>query len=239
MSNCAPSSSTPARVLIVDDHPLVREGLGMLIQTDPGLVLAGEAGNGAEARAAMASCKPDIVLLDLALPDVGGIDLISDLRHDHPTVPILVLSMHEETVYSARALLAGASGYLMKLASARVIAEAIRTVLQGGTAFSDAVSQTAPFQALYRRRGKGRHPPAKQGMDSLSNRELQIFDAIGSARSTPQIAAALGLSEKTVETHRAHIKRKLGLATAAALTHEAFRWVETETLRKRQQDVLE
>lgn len=217
----------PARVLVVDDHPLVREGLCMLIRSDPALELAAAVGSGTEARAAMERSRPHVALVDLSLPDIDGIALVESLRQSFPNVPVLVLSMHEESIYAARAMRAGASGYLMKHAAPGTVAASIQAVLRGEHVFSEAVRDQPSFQALYRRRK--RPAEGSRGIASLSNRELQVFDAIGRSRTTAQIAAALGLSEKTVETHRAHIKRKLGLDTAAALTHEAFRWVESES----------
>ena len=217
----------PFRVLIVDDHPLVREGLAKLIQETPDLELSGEAGDVKEALQAITGEKPDVLLLDLSLPGRNGIELIKDLHLRYPDLPVLVLSMHEESFYAERVLSAGASGYIMKQEPAAHVIEALRTVLQGAVYLSPAIGARL-LKTIF---SGHRNPQPRTSMERLSNRELQVFECIGQGLTTQEIAAQLHLSVKTIETYRAHVKLKLGFNNHTELTHQAIRWVEAETGR--------
>jgi len=225
-NNPAPAGDKPHRVLIVDDHPLVREGLANLIRAEPDLVISGEAGSVNEALQAIAKNRPDVLLLDLSLPGPNGMELIKDLRLRNGSPPVLVLSMHEESFYAERVLRAGARGYIMKQEPAARVIEALRTVLRGDLYLSPAIGARLLKTLI----GGQRNPPERSGMQRLSDRELQVFECIGRGRTTQEISEQLHLSVKTIETYRAHIKLKLGLKNGTDLTHRAIRWVETEGL---------
>jgi len=203
------------RVLLVDDHPIVRQGLSRIIANEPGLAVCGEAETVREARQAVRDLKPDIVVVDLSLKEGDGIELVRELRAHHPALPLLVLSMHDETVYAGRLLAAGANGYIMKHAASEQFIVALRQVLEGGTYLSEAARAS--------RAGRGGSPHSP--VDALSNRELQVLQMVGRGLSSRQVAEALNLSVKTVEAHRQRIKGKLGLRTGAQLVQFAANWV--------------
>lgn len=209
-------------VLIVDDHPLFREGLVHLIGNERDLSVCGEAGTAAEAAALTEKLRPALVLLDISLPDRNGLELIKDLHALHPELPILVISMHDESLYAERVLRAGARGYIMKQEGGGKILGAIRQVLAGRLYVSDKMSALL-LERLAGPRAKGSRSPIEQ----LSDREFEVFSLLGQGLATREIARRLGLSVKTVEVHRGNIKRKLGLRTATELVRHAVRWVET------------
>jgi DNA-binding NarL/FixJ family response regulator len=211
------------RIFIVDDHPLVRDGLQKLISQEPDLIVCGEAEDSAQAVAGVEAAVPDVVIVDLSLRGESGLDLISRLGLLKPTPKMLVLSMHDEAHYAERALRAGASGYVMKRETTSNIISAIREILAGGVFMSEATA------ALMAKRfvGLGRSL-ALSPIDRLSNRELEVFQRIGRGQETRLIAQELHLSLKTVQTHCAHIKEKLGLENATALMHAAVQWTESE-----------
>jgi DNA-binding NarL/FixJ family response regulator len=222
--SCETQTTGGARILIVDDHPLVRQGIALLIQAEPDLLVCGQAGNADEALRALEGGIPDLALLDITMPGTNGIDLIRGMRQRAPNLRVLILSMHEESVYAERAWRAGASGYVMKHEPGAKLVEAIRAVLGGGLAFGDAVAgrigqEPAPA-------GDGPVRAAPREIELLSNRELQVYGCIGQGMSSRQIAEQLGLSVKTVHVHREHIKRKLGYRGAPELVHHATHWVE-------------
>ena len=209
------------RILVVDDHPMTREGIAHLIRHENGLAVAGEAGTAKAALAAVRADPPDLVLADLSLEERSGLELIKDLHALHPEVPVLVFSMHYETLYAERALRAGARGYIMKSEGAVKLLDAIRRVLRGEVFLSDVMRDRAVHRFTH-------GPAAVKGDNTaaLSDRELEIFEMIGRALGTRQIASRLHLSTSTVETHRAHIKEKLNLHTATELIRAAVEWVE-------------
>jgi len=213
-------ADTRRRILIVDDHPLVRAGMAALIQAEPDLAVCGEAATASEALACFRECTPDAVVLDLSLADCSGLGLLKRLAKSAPRTPILVCSMHEESLFAQRALNAGASGYIHKQEATTHVIEAIRQVLSGRIYLSEQESDRAL------RRGasapESGHPRAS--VQGLSDRELEVFNLIGQCQSASQIAEQLHLSVKTIETHRAKIKRKLGLATGSELTRYAVQW---------------
>lgn len=208
------------RILLVDDHPIVRQGLKRLIGNEPGLMVCGEAETVREARQAIRDHAPDVVVADLSLKDSHGIDLVKDIRARHPALPVLVLSMHDEEFYSERLLAAGASGYIMKHAASDQFIVALRRVLAGGVYVSDAIASRLGGRRKRGSGGKGRLPVAR-----LSNRELQVLQMIGRGMSSRQVAESLHLSVKTVEAHRQRIKGKLELGDSAQLVQFAANWV--------------
>ena len=226
-SGAARRSQECKRIVLVDDHPLVREGLAVLIRGAPDLSVAGEVGNAAETLQLLESVIPDLVLLDLALPGVSGIELLKDLRAKYPQIRVLVLSMHEESVYAERVLRAGAQGYIMKHEPGEKIIEAIRCVLRGELYVSPLIAARMVKLFVGCKQGDDPH----LGVAQLSNRELQVYTHIGNGMSTQEVAARLQLSSKTVQTYREHIKRKLGLRNAVDLVHQATHWVEAENGR--------
>jgi DNA-binding NarL/FixJ family response regulator len=203
-------------VLIVDDHPIVRQGLKRMIETEPDMEVCGEAATEAQARRAIRELVPDIVIVDLALQEGDGLELVRDVHAHHPDVPMLVLSMHDETIYAERLLAEGASGYIMKQAAADQLLNALRAVLRGERYVSEQLAQT-----LGVRDGDG---DTTDPVRRLSNRELQVLNLVGRGVSSRDIAAELGLSVKTVESHRQSIKRKLNLATNSQLLQYAMNW---------------
>jgi DNA-binding NarL/FixJ family response regulator len=216
-------SKPKSRVLIVDDHPMMREGLAQLIDHEADLSVAGQADNAAQAVQAVATLQPDLALVDISLPDKNGLELIKDLQTLHPQLPILVVSMHDEALYAERVLRAGGRGYIMKQEGGRKLMEAIRQVLQGQIYVSEKMS--AKILEIFSGR---RLESIKSPVESLSDREFEVFQLIGQGQGTRQIAEHLHLSIKTVEVHRANIKRKLELKGATDLVRYAVRWAEAQ-----------
>lgn len=219
-----PTRQKPARILIVDDHELIRKGLCACIQPYPELVVCGEAENSAEALRLISTTKPHVVVVDISLPGPSGIDLIRDIQLHHNGLRILVLSMHDEHVYAERAIRAGARGYVMKQESIQRLIEGMLAVLRGDLFVSPEIAKTLMHNYFY---GASQNPQ-HLGVESLSDRELQVFDSIGRGQSTQEIAERLFLSPKTVDTYRSNIKRKLGLERNNNLVHAAVYWVEHE-----------
>ncbi|KAB2642258.1 MAG: response regulator transcription factor [Verrucomicrobia bacterium] len=213
---------TTRKILLVDDHPLMTEGLRQLLASQAGLSICGIAGSVQQAIALVESTKPDLIITDLTLPGRNGLELIKDLGSTHPAIPIIVLSMHDELLYAERVLRAGGRGYVTKNSPTERILEAIHRVLDGGVFASPAV--TSHFlQAMLPSRS-----PAKPSfpLDRLTDREIEVFELIGHAKSNHDISSQLGISTRTVDVHRAHIREKLGLEDGNALTRHAIRWVE-------------
>ena len=206
------------RILIVDDHPLVRSGFAQLIGDCADLEVCGEAGNMAEALEQVATTRPDLAIIDLSLAGGSGLDLIERIRARDKNLLMLVASMHDETLYAERVLAAGARGYINKQEAQDRIIQAIRQVLDGKVYLSQQMTERMLS-------GMVAAPSEKRDIDNLSNRELQVFELIGHGVATGQIAKQLNLSTKTIETHQAHIKKKLGLGSAHELTQRAIRWV--------------
>jgi len=213
------------QVLIVDDHPIMRQGLCQLIDNEPDLAVCGEAENARQAVEAAQNLKPELVLVDITLPDKDGLELIKDLHALHPALPLLVLSMHDEALYAERVLRAGGRGYIMKQEGGKKLMQAIRQVLGGGIYVSEKMSAT--ILEMF----SGRRPESNESpMGRLSDREFEVFQQIGQGRGTREIASQLHLSVKTVEAHRANIKRKLNLRSAPELVRAAVRWTESRHL---------
>lgn len=220
------SSKASTRILVVDDHPIVREGLIKLLQREPDLMACAEADTAAEALQAVTTAKPDLVLLDLSLRSGSGLELMKDLKLRYPQLPVLVLSMHDETVYAERALRAGAKGYLMKDKAKENIIQAVRAILGGELYLSPRMAQTLLVKAATGEPAQGTSP-----VDVLSDRELEVFRLLGQGLGTKEIAARLARSVKTIDAHRENIKRKLNLANASDLLQSAIRWMQSETPR--------
>lgn len=212
--------TTRKQILVVDDHPMTRHGIIQRIQFEPDLEVSADVGTAKAALAAVASSPPDLALVDLSLGERSGLELIKDLHVLHPKVPVLVFSMHYETLYAERALRAGARGYIMKSEGAEKLIEAIRHVLRGEVYLSPVMRNFATHRFA-------RGPAAATGDNAavLSDRELEVFELIGQGLGTRQICERLRLSTSTVETHRAHIKEKLNLRTATELVRAAVEWI--------------
>lgn len=207
------------RVLIVDDHPIVRQGLRRMIELEPDLVVCGEVQTDREARAAIRALSPDVVIVDISLGQGDGLELVRDVHAQLPELPMLVLSMHDESIYAERLLAAGASGYIMKQAASELLLVALRQVLAGGKYLSESLSGT-----LLRSDAAAGPSVGVDPIDRLSNRELQVLSLIGRGLSSREAAEGLGLSVKTVESHRQSLKRKLNLMTNAQLLQYAINW---------------
>lgn len=207
------------RLFLVEDHPVTREGFAQLINFQDDLVVCGQAGGAIEALKGIEKTKPDLAIVDISLADGNGIDLIKDLSARHPDLPTLVLSTHDEKVYAERALRAGARGYVMKQEPTAVVLRSIHAVLKGEIAVSDAMR--SKLLGVFH---GGRDTAA--GVESLSDRELEVFRLVGEGRGTSEIASHLHVSISTIESYRAHIKLKLGLANAMDLVSTAVRWVQ-------------
>ncbi|MBI3848855.1 MAG: response regulator transcription factor [Verrucomicrobia bacterium] len=219
----AASASNRKRILIVDDHPMMRQGLAQLIGEEADLTICGEAEKASQALEGIGRLKPDLVLADISLPDKSGLELIKDMQAIKPGLAVLVISMHDESLYAERVLRAGGRGYIMKQEGGKKLMAAIRQVLDGKIYVSENISARI-LENLSGRHISGDGTP----VDKLSDRELEVFQLIGEGKGTREIAAQLHLSIKTVEVHRAHIKEKLSLKTAPELVRSAVRWVETQ-----------
>jgi len=209
----------PARIFIVDDHSLVRAGLRQLIGDEPDLVVCGEAATMHEAQRMLEELSPDLSIIDISLPDNSGIDLIKRVHSNDPDARILVASMHDESLFAERALRAGAMGYINKQEAAGKVIDAIRQILKGKIYLSPTMTERFLRNMSHKRPESSESPIA-----SLSDRELQIFELIGRGLKTGQIAEQLHLSVKTIETHRANIKKKLNLDSGNELVMCAMQW---------------
>ena len=214
-----------ARVFLVDDHPIVREGLSQLIDRDPRLQVCGDAPSPASAMRLIRDTRPDVVVTDLYFPQGSGLDLIKEIRAAFPQLPVLVLSVRDESIYAESALHAGAGGYVMKDEAGERIRDAIHKVLDGEVYLSETISRGILHKFVHRSPGAAASPA-----QSLSDRELQVFEMIGQGLGISDIARALHLSPKTIETHRSKIKVKLDLNDATELRRQAIQWVQSQGL---------
>lgn len=206
-------------ILIVEDHSIVRMGLSMLISQLEDMSVCGEVESGDAALEFLKTGNPDMIIADISLKDMSGIDLIKYIRRSGHRIPILVLSVFDEDFYAERAFAAGATGYIMKQEASEVLVRAIRTVLEGEIYASDAIRNRLVKKAIGRNEEIG-----SEGISSLTDRELQVFELIGRGCETKQIAGTLRLSVKTVDTYREHIKEKLNLKNATELIQRASQW---------------
>jgi DNA-binding NarL/FixJ family response regulator len=207
------------RVLLVDDHPIVRQGLALLIEREPDLCVCGEAENAHSAFHAIATLLPDLVVLDISLSGPDGLDVLKEIRMKTTNLPVLILSMHDESIYAERAMRAGANGYIMKQEATEKVLVAIRRILQGEVYLSDRLTNTMLQQYV-----RGALPAKSSPLVNLTDRELEVFRLIGEGHGTRQIADELHLSVKTIESYQAHIKEKLGLRNARELVQHAIEW---------------
>jgi len=211
------------KVLIVDDHPVVREGLTTIINHERDLTVCGYADDNNQALKAIAELKPNVVIVDISLKDSDGIDLTKDIKLRYSKLPVIVLSVHDESVYAERALRAGARAYLMKEVVSENITKAIRTVLKGEIYVSDTISKKFLQKFAGDKAGTTKTP-----IENLSDREFEIFHLIGEGYKASQIAKQLHLSIKTIETYRSRLKEKLDINSAAGLLQYAIKWAKNE-----------
>lgn len=209
--------------MLVDDHPMTREGLTAVIGRQMDMEVCCQAGDPAEAMALLSKSSPDLMVTDVTMPGRSGIEFLKDVHALRPELPILVLSMHDEMLFAERALRAGARGYLMKDAGSAKLLEVMRLILAGQSYVSPAMSARL-LDAVTGRRPRGSTSP----IEKLSDREFEVFQLLGSGKTTKEVAETLNLSSKTVDVHRGRIKEKLRLKDATSLLHHAVRWVETQ-----------
>ncbi len=210
-----------ARILIVDDHTIVRQGIAQLVNREPDLDVCVEAGDADSAVAVLRETPVDLAIVDISLPGTSGIELVKVIRDSHPQLPVLVMSMHDEALYSDRAFRAGAKGYVMKQEATEKLLAAIRKILNGGVYVSDRM-QTVMVQRFL----NSGADETVSFIDNLTDREFEILRMIGQGLTVAEIADKLGRSAKTVEAHRANLREKLGLKRAAELARFATQWVE-------------
>jgi DNA-binding NarL/FixJ family response regulator len=218
-----PSDRGKTKVFIVDDHPIVRQGIRLLVNQEPGLEVVGEADNVHDALAEIDRLHPDIAVVDLSLKGGSGLDLIKDIQIRHPGLAVLVLSMRDESFYAERVLRAGARGYITKEEGSEKVIEGIREILSGKVYLSGKMASKMLSGMVGAT--KARELPSVR---DLSDRELEVFELVGQGMPTRDIAARLHLSVKTVESHREHIKEKLGLDSASDLLRHAIQWVQNQ-----------
>ena len=211
-----------AKIVIVDDHPIVRQGLKELINHENDLTVCGQAGDAHQAMKIIKSLSPDMVIVDITLKEKNGMELIKDIKVQYPNLPVLALSMHDETLYAERAIRAGARGYIMKQQATEKVVAAIRKVLKGEV----YISERMVAKVMGKLAGV-KTETAASPLDCLSDRELEVFLMIGKGHGTRQIARKLHLSIKTIETYRSHIKEKLNFGDSTELLQYAIQWVNS------------
>src|SRR5277367_1745077 len=213
------SSVRKKMVFVVDDHPIVRQGLTLMINQEPDLTVCGAAEEMHAALSAINTTLPDILIVDISLNGPDGLELLKNIRLTQPHLPVLVLSMHDESIYAERALRAGANGYIMKQEATEKVLVALRRILSGEIYVSDRIANS-----MLRHYVRGANPSEHSSISDLTDRELEVFRLIGEGHGTRQIAEALHLSVKTVESYQAHIKEKLSLKNARELVQRAIQW---------------
>jgi DNA-binding NarL/FixJ family response regulator len=206
-------------VFVVDDHPIVRQGLTLLINQEADLAVCGEAEEMQSALSAIPATTPDILIVDISLNGPDGLELLKNVRITSPRLPVLILSMHDESIYAERALRAGANGYIMKQEATEKVLVALRRILSGEIYVSDRIANS-----MLRHYVRGANSSEHSSIADLTDRELEVFRLIGEGHGTRQIAEALHLSVKTVESYQAHIKEKLSLRSARELVQHAVQW---------------
>jgi DNA-binding NarL/FixJ family response regulator len=219
----SPVRNPKKRVLLVDDHPMLRQGLAQVINQQKDLTVCCEAGDAGEAEQRITSSKPDLAVVDISLEGKSGLEFIKDLQALHPEVPVLVMSMHDESLYAERVLRAGARGYVMKKAGGEAVLQAIRQVLSGKIYVSERMSAQILEKFSGARSAKHQSP-----IEMLTDREFEVFQLIGEGCVTREIAERLHISPKTVDVYRQNLKEKLKLPSATSLIQHAVRWVETQ-----------
>ena len=211
--------SNKKRILVVDDHPIVRQGLALMVNREADLVVCGEAEDATSAMLVLVSARPDVLIVDISLNGPDGIDLLKTIRIQHPSLPVLILSMHDESIYAERALRAGANGYIMKQEATEKVLVAVRRILNGEIYVSDRIANKMLKHYI-----TGSGTLRVSSIAGLSARELEVFRLIGEGHGTRQISKELHLSIKTVESYQAHIKEKLSLSSARELMQHAIEW---------------
>ena len=213
------SAARKKTVFVVDDHPIVRQGLTLLINQEADLAVCGEAEEMHSALSAIQAARPDILIVDISLNGPDGLELLKNVRITAPRLPVLILSMHDESIYAERALRAGANGYIMKQEATEKVLVALRRILSGEIYVSDRIANS-----MLRHYVRGAKPSEHSSISDLTDRELEVFRLIGEGHGTRQIAEVLHLSVKTVESYQAHIKEKLSLRSARELVQHAVQW---------------
>src|SRR5271165_2027665 len=213
------------RIFIVDDHPIVREGLSLMMNREPDLMVCGEAEEAAGALQGITATRPDFLIIDISLNGPDGLDLLKSIRIRFPNLPVLILSMHDETIYAERALRAGAHGYIMKQEASEKVLFAVRQILDQKVYVSDRIANRMLQQYI-----SGSNTEKQSPVALLSDRELEVFRLIGEGHSTRKIADELHLSVKTVESYQAHIKDKLSLKSGRELVQRAIQWTIDESV---------
>ncbi|HVM50813.1 MAG TPA: response regulator transcription factor [Candidatus Acidoferrum sp.] len=225
-----PASVAPqparSRIFLVDDHAMFRDGLRQLIDREPDLVVCGDAATADEALRGIGETRPDLAIVDISLAGASGIDLIKTLRSDYPDMPVLVVSMHDESLYAERALRAGAMGYVMKQEPAKTVKTAIRKVLGGDMHLSEKLASSLVSRFMH-----GAPERSATPIQTLSDRELEVFRLIGQGKGTRQIAAELEVTVATINSFRNRIKEKLDLKTSTEVMLHAIQWVQGEGRR--------
>jgi DNA-binding NarL/FixJ family response regulator len=211
------------RIFIVDDHPIVREGLSLMMNREPDMMVCGEAEEATGALQAITVAKPDFLIVDISLSGPDGLDLLKSIRARYPSMPVLMLSMHDESIYAERALRAGANGYIMKQEATEKVLVAVRQILAQKVYVSDRIANRMLQQYI-----KGSVTERQSPIAELSDRELEVFRLIGEGHGTRKIAEELHLSVKTVESYQAHIKEKLSLKNGRELVQRAIQWTISE-----------
>ena len=211
------------RVLLVDDHPLMRQGMAAIINEEPDLTVCGEAEDSVTALKLIGQIQPDLAIVDITLKDAYGIELVKQLKDRESHIPVLVLSMHDESMYGERAIRAGAKGYLNKQEASKKVITAIRTILGGDIFVSDKMKA-----AMLQKMAGGHRPEGQAPTDVLSDRELEVFQLLGQGQTVRQIAEMLFVSPKTVEAHREHIKEKMNFKTSSELLRFAIQFTMKE-----------
>ena len=217
----ASAPSLKSHIFIVDDHAMFREGLRQLIDNETDLMVCGDAADAAAAQQAIREIKPDLVIVDISLAGTSGIDLIKAIKSEYEDLPILVVSMHDESLYAERALRAGAMGYVMKEEPAKTVKTAIRKVLAGDMHLSEKMASSVIARVM---RGEGEQPPTP--IELLSDRELEVFRMLGGGKGTRQIAEDMGVAVATINSFRNRIKEKLRLKTSTEVMLHAIQWVQ-------------
>ncbi len=217
--DCGVFTARKKTVFVVDDHPIIRQGLALLINREPDLTVCGEAEEMHSAISAIPNLRPDILIVDISLNGPDGLELLKNIRIRLPRLPVLILSMHDESIYAERALRAGANGYIMKQEATEKVLVALRRILSGEIYVSPRIANSMLQHYVH-----GANPSPQSSISELTDRELEVFRLIGEGHGTRQIAEALHLSVKTVESYQAHIKEKLCLRSARELVQHAVEW---------------
>lgn len=225
-ASAAVSKSPRLTVVVIDDHPAIRDAIADTVATQPDMELAGVAGNAHEAFELVRRTRPQVAVVDISLGDAHGLDLVQNLRAQHPELEVIVFSMYDETVYAERAIRAGARGYVMKSEPTQTVIKAVRAAARGEI-YLDPRAASRVIQKIVT--GNEQKSSSHSGLEELTDREMAVFAMLGQGHSVEAIAERLNLSRKTVETYRRRAKEKLGLSTVAELLQYAIRWTYTQT----------